>query len=432
MHRRRDFLRLSSGFGAVWAMADAGRVLIQGTDARPINSGPDNESYWRTVQRAFDVDRSIVNLNNANSSPSPRVVQESLKSKLDYSNRLPVYNRGLIEATFDRVRQRMAESFGCMPGELALTRNASESMHIAQFGIDLRPGDEVLTTEHDYTRVLWAWGQRLRRDGISVKRISFPLPTSSGEILDRFERAFTDRTRVVQFCHITNITGQLFPVRELSRLARARGALTIVDGAQALGHIPVSLHDLECDVYAGSLHKWLMAPIGTGLLYVRRDAIDRIWPLQAAIDDVRDNIQKFEEIGTHPAAVRAAIGDALDFHRAIGPERKAARLRYLTLRWANALRAHPRIKVLSDLSDGQTWGLAMVALDGMPSPTLERYMFERHRMLTYGMVSQGPHGPSFDFQGLRVSPGVYTTTNEIDRFVDAMHDAAARGVSTRG
>jgi selenocysteine lyase/cysteine desulfurase len=188
------------------------------------------------------------------------------------------------------------------------------------------------------------------------------------------------------------------------------------------------LRDLECDFYGTSLHKWLMAPHGTGFLYVRRENIGKLWPLQPALNDVRDDIRKFEEIGTGPAAARAAIADALAFHQAIGAERKAARLRYLTLRWANALKSKPRIRILSSLEPGQTWGLATVGIDGINSPALAQYMFDKHRIVISAAVSQRVPGPVFDFHGLRVTPNVYTSPAEIDRFVEAMEDVLKNGV----
>ena len=434
MLSRRAFLRVSGGLGASAFSArssDLHALAAQAVAAGGVSPDrvAEDESYWRPIQQAFDVDRTLINLNNGNSSPSPRLVQDALKGYLDYSNRLPVYYRGLIEQNLDAVRGQLAGEFGCDPVELALTRNATESLQIAQCGLELKAGDEVLTTDQDYSRMLWAWDQRARRDGIRVVRIQFPVPTTAADLLNRFERAMTPRTKVLQFCHITNVTGQLFPVRELSRLARPRGIVTIVDGAQAVAHVPVNLRDLDCDVYGTSLHKWLAAPHGTGFRFVRKEAIERIWPLQASLGELPTDVRKFEEIGTYPAAARAAIADALAFHRAVGGDRKAARLRYLTLRWANALKANPRVRLLSSLDEGQTWGLAMAATDGIDSRDLEKFLFDKHRIVTYGMVSQRLPGPVFDFQGLRVTPNVYTTANEIDRFIEAMEDGLKNGVA---
>src|SRR5205085_4506309 len=197
---------------------------------------------------------------------------------------------------------------GCDPEELAITRNASEALEIAQLGIDLKPGDEVLTTDQDYPRMITTWQQRERRDGIKLKMISFPTPPPSlDDLYERFVRAITPRTRVLHFCHITNLTGQLFPVRDLCRMARERGITTIVDGAHSVAHFPYKIRDLECDYYGTSLHKWLCTPVGNGFLYVRKDKIATTWPLQAAGAGATNDIRKFEEIGTTPAGPHAAI-----------------------------------------------------------------------------------------------------------------------------
>lgn len=413
MWSRREFV--SANVGAAFAAQIPGR-------------SPD-DAYWRNIRRAFTLDRQLINLNNGNSSPSPRVVHDALMSYLDATNRLPVHYRGQIEERFEGVRRHLAAEFGCDPTEMALTRNATEALHIAQNGIELRAGDEVITTDQDYPRMLWAWDQRARRDGIRVVRIQFPVPATAADLLERFERAITPRTRVLQFCHMTNMTGQLFPVRELSLMARRRGLLTIVDGAQAAAHIPFKLGELGCDFYGTSLHKWLMAPQGTGFLYVRREMIERTWPLQASTENLRGDVRKFEEAGTQSAAARAAIDEALAFHQAIGVERKAARLQALTLRWANALKALPRIRILSSLEPDQTWGLAAVGIDGVNAPALARTMLQRHRIVVSAVVPQGLPGPVFDFQGLRITPNVYTTFDEIDAFVRAIEDVLKNGIS---
>ena len=278
---------------------------------------------------------------------------------------LPYTYQGMVARNIQTIRRRMAAEFGCDEDELALTRGASESMQIVQNGLDLVAGDEVITTEQDYPRMLTTWDQRMRREKIKVTRLQFPVPATQDQLYQLFEKAITPQTKVLHFCHITNLSGQLFPVQRLARLARSRGIVTIVDGGHALAHFPFKLRDLECDAYGTSLHKWLLAPIGNGCLYVRRDMIPKFWPLQAAPDRQTNDIRKFEAIGTHPWALRAALGEALAFHQAIGAERKAARLRYLTLRWANAIKSEPRIKILSNLGEpAETWGVAMVSIEG--------------------------------------------------------------------
>jgi selenocysteine lyase/cysteine desulfurase len=356
-------------------------------------------------------------------------VLESVWRYMDMINMLPIHYQGQVANNIQTIRRRMAAEFGCDPEELALTRGASESLQIVQNGIDLKAGDEVVTTEQDYPRMLTTWDQRMRREGIKVTRLQFPVPTTQDDLYRRFENAITPKTKVFHFCHITNLTAQMFPVQRLSRLARSKGIVTIVDGAHALGQFPFKLRDLECDAYGVSLHKWLLAPIGNGCLYVRREMIPRFWPLQAAPEQQDNDIRKFEAIGTHPWAIRAALGEALAFHQAIGAERKAARLRYLTLRWANALKVHPRIKILSNLGEPpEAWAVAAVNIEGIDVRDLARFLMDQYRIIAVPLVGGAPPNAVFDYQALRVSPNVYTTLEEIDTFVEAMEAALKNDV----
>jgi selenocysteine lyase/cysteine desulfurase len=388
-----------------------------------------DEFYWREVQFAFKLDRTLINLNNGFTCPTPRVALESEWRYMDMINMAPIYYQGMVASKIETIRLRMAEEFGCDPEELALTRGASESLQIVQNGIDLKAGDEVITTEQDYPRMLTTWDQRMRREGIKVTRLQFPVPATADDLYQRFERAITPQTKVFHFCHITNLTAQMFPVARLSRLARSKGIVTIIDGAHALGHFPFKLRELECDAYGVSLHKWLLAPIGNGCLYVRKEMIPRFWPLQAAPEQQDTDIRKFESIGTHPWAIRAALGEALAYHQAIGTERKAARLRYLTLRWANALKVHPRVKILTDLSEPpQAWGVAAVTIEGIDVRDLAKFLMDKYRIIVVALVGGAPPNQVFDYQCLRVSPNIYTTLEEIDTFVAAMEDALKNGV----
>ena len=349
---------------------------------------------------------------------------------MEMINMAPTFYQGPVAERVQTIRVGMAHEFGCTPEELALTRGASESLQIVQNGIDLKAGDEVLTTEQDYPRMLVTWDQRMRREAIVVPRIQFPVPTTADDLVSRFEGAITPRTKVLHFCHITNVTGQLFPVQRLCRLARSRGIVTIVDGAHALGHFPFKLRDLECDAYGVSLHKWLLAPMGNGCLYVRREMIPKFWPLQAVPESQGSDIRKFEAIGTHPWAIRAALGEALAYHQAIGGDRKAARLRYLTLRWVNALKGNSRLKVLSEMSEpAQTWGLAAVHIDGIGARDLVRFLLDKYRIMVSPLFGQGRPNQVYEFQGIRVTPNIYTTLEEIDTFVTAMEQALRSGVS---
>jgi selenocysteine lyase/cysteine desulfurase len=435
MWSRRNFLRATGGLGTTATALGLGangleRVAAAAAALADQSAGEAarNEFYWREIQQAFTLDRTLINFNNGNHCPQPRVVHEAVKRYMDMENQAPVYYGGLINRNIETVRRALAGEFGCDPEEMAITRNASESLQIAQNGIDLRAGDEVITTEQDYPRMLTTWDQRMRRDRIKVTRLQFPAPTTQQDLYERFERAISPETRVLHFCHITNLTGQLFPVQRLCRLARQRGIFTIVDGAHAAGHFPYKLRELECDCYGVSLHKWLLAPLGTGFLYVPKGNIAKIWPLQAAPARESNDIRKFEQIGTAPAATRAAIAEALAFHQAIGAERKAARLRYLTLRWADRLKQHPRIRIYSSLEPGQTWGLALVGIEGIEAARISSFLWDKYRIIANAVTRSEPPGPQFDYQGIRVTPNIYTTLEEIDTFVAAMEDLLKNGV----
>ena len=264
-----------------------------------------DEDFWSGIRNEFTTDRTIINLNNGYASPAPRTVQDALRRYTDYTNMGPYHTMiRELEPKVEMARRMIADAAGCDAEEIAITRNSSESLEIAQLGIDLKPGDEVLTTTQDYPRMLTTFRQRERRDGIKLKTISFPVPvTSMDDLYQRFEKAVTPRTKLILVCHITNRTGQIFPVRRICDMAQARGITTIVDGAHAFNQFPLKISDLNCDYYGVSLHKWTFAPIGTGFLYVRKSKIKDTWALMAANKTQDDDIRKFEEIGTHPAAI---------------------------------------------------------------------------------------------------------------------------------
>jgi selenocysteine lyase/cysteine desulfurase len=421
MLTRRSFLHTTgtAGIAAVAAFAPSGLSRVRAAarrveDASPADVAAD-ETYWREIQQAFTLDRTIINLNNGGCSPSPRIVHEAFKRYLDISNQAPVYHMWqILEPNIESVRRRLAAEFGCDPEELAITRNASEALQIAQLGIDLKAGDEVVTTNQDYGRMLTTWDQRVRRDGIRVKKISFPVPPPSmDDLATRLIGALSPATKVVHFCHITNLTGQIFPVKKICDEARRRGIKTIVDGAHAFAQFPFKVADLGCDYYGTSLHKWLLAPIGTGFLYVRRENIAALWPLQPAAASQTSNIRKFEEIGTHPAANHNAIVEALNFHEGIGSERKAARLRYLRDRWANRLGKQAKFKIHTSMDPAQSCAIANVQVVGIPTAKIVSRLWDRWRIIATPIVHE-------EFEGLRVTPNVYTTIEEIDTFASAM------------
>jgi isopenicillin-N epimerase len=423
MWSRRQFLGHSSlaGTAALAAVNGAGleRLFAASADAaaREPNDVAMDEAYWRVVQDAFTLDRTMINLNNGGCSPAPRTVHESFKRYLDHSNQAPsFYMWRELEPGIENARRALGADTGVDPETIAITRNASESLQIAQLGLDLKPGDEILTTNQDYGRMMQTYEQREKREGVKLVQISFPVPATSADLVKRFEAAITPRTKVLHFSHITNLTGQIFPAKELCALARRRGITTIVDGAHAYGHFPFKLSDFDADFYGTSLHKWLLTPIGAGFLYVRKDLIEKHWALQPAPGGVKD-IRKFEEIGTHPAANHNVISEALIFQRGIGMERKAARLRYLRNRWAERLIKNPRVVLHTPLDPSLSCAIGTVQIKGVKTGDVGTKLWNDHRIFATPIVHA-------EFEGLRVTPNVYTTIDEIDQFADAMEKIA--------
>jgi selenocysteine lyase/cysteine desulfurase len=383
----------------------------------------DDEDFWFEVQGAFTVDRTLVNLNNGGVSPAPKLVQDAMKRHQDYSNLAPTYTMWqILEPQREGTRARVARQWGVDPEEIAFTRNASESLQTMQLGIDLQAGDEVLTTTQDYGRMITTFRQRERREGIVLKQIQIPVPAEDpAEVVRLFEEAITPRTRMILACHMINLTGQILPVTELTAMARRHGLPLVVDGAHALAHFDFDLGTLDVDNYSSSLHKWLFAPHGTGLLYVRRDKIPEVWPLMAAPEAKTDDIRKFEEIGTHPEAPYLCIGEALSFHQGLGPARKAARLVHLRDYWAKPLLENDNVRLHTSLEPGYACGIANVEIVGVEPNALRDYLWDAHRIIVVSINHA-------EFRGLRISPSVYTTLSELDRFVDAMDEIAKKGL----
>ncbi|MGZ8848619.1 MAG: aminotransferase class V-fold PLP-dependent enzyme, partial [Pyrinomonadaceae bacterium] len=304
---RRNFLSLAGkGLGlAALSSSTVGSLLrtVQAATKSVAHLTPEQaameEDFWVTIQQSFTVTRGIINLNNGGVSPSPRIVTEALVRYIWQQEDATAYTMWqILEPQSETIRTGLAEVFGCDREEIAITRNASESLETILLGLDLKSGDEVLTTTQDYGRMLTTIRQRELREGIKLSLIKIPIPPKNlDEITAAFERAITPRTRLIQMAHMVNITGQITPVKAVCEMARARGIETIIDGAHSFAQFDFKQKDLNCDYFGTSLHKWLYAPKGTGLLYVRRDKISKIWPLFAAEEKQKSDIRKFEEIG---------------------------------------------------------------------------------------------------------------------------------------
>jgi selenocysteine lyase/cysteine desulfurase len=428
---RRDFLALAGKGLGLAALSSATVASLQRTveaatknvaKLTPEEAAMD-EDYWAVIQNAFTVTRGIINLNNGGVSPSPRIVTEALVRYTWQQEDATAYTMWeILEPQSETIRTGLAELFGCDREEIAITRNASESLEILLMGMDFKAGDEILTTTQDYPRMLTTLRQREKREGLKLKLIQIPIPPKNlNEITAAFEKGISDRTRLILISHQVNITGQITPVKAVCDLARARGIETIVDGAHSFAQFDFKQKDLGCDYFGTSLHKWLYAPKGTGMLYVKRDKIEKLWPLMAAESKQAADIRKFEEIGTHSAAIKLAIGEALLFHNGIGGKRKEARLRYLSRHWMNRLKDVPKIKFHTSFDPTQSCAIANVQIEGINPEAIGKHLFAKHRIFVTPIMHE-------EFQGLRITPNVYTTVSELNRFCEQMELIARNGL----
>ena len=428
---RRKFLRSAGkGLGLMALSSSAVASLFENIKAAgkvvdhlsPIEAAMD-EDYWGTIQQAFSVTRGIINLNNGGVSPSPGMVTEAFVRYTWQQEDATAYTMWqILEPQSETIRTGLAEMFGCSPEEIAITRNASESLEILLMGLDLKAGDEILTTTQDYPRMLTTLRQREMREGLKLSLIKIPIaPKNADDIAAAFERAVTPRTKLILVSHQINVTGQINPVKKICRMARSRGIETIVDGAHSFAQFDFRQGDLDCDYFGTSLHKWLYAPKGTGMLYVKKDKIPNVWALMASEDKNRGDIRKFEEIGTHSAAMRLAIGESILFHNAIGGKRKEERLRYLSRYWMNNLKDIPQVGFNTSFDPTQSCAIANFKIEGIDSVALGGYLMSRFKIYTTPIVHE-------EFTGIRITPNVYTTLWELDRFCSVVADVAKKGL----
>lgn len=382
-----------------------------------------DEEFWAQIQQAFSLDRTIVNFNNGGCCPSPRIVQDALRRYIEYSNQAPSYYMWRhLEQEVEHVRKRLARVFGVDAEEIAITRNASESLENLLFGLELNRGDEVLTTFADYPRMITTLQQRERREGIVMKQVAVPaVPKSLSELTRAIESGITSKTKLILISQVSFMNGQIFPVKEIVKLGASKGIPVVVDGAHAFAQFAFDHRDLGCDYYGSSLHKWLMAPVGTGLLYIKKSKIEGVWPMYASTAEQTKDIRKFEEIGTHPAANHNAIAEALTFHEVLGADRKEARLRYLRERWTAPLRNESKVVFHTNLAKDQSCGITTVEIKGIEHDKLAGWLLEKKGIFVTGIAAP-------EYKGIRVTPNVYTTLDEVDRFKEAMLVAARNGI----
>ncbi|MEO8189544.1 MAG: aminotransferase class V-fold PLP-dependent enzyme [Acidobacteriota bacterium] len=375
-----------------------------------------DEKFWARVRAAYELNPEVVNLDHGWTNPTSRVAFDELVRSARRLEALPAEELGrLFFEGRTGVRPALANVMGVPPEEIALVRNATEALNTVLLGLPLAAGDEIVCSAHDYFAMLDALEQRRARDGIVLRMIRPTLPAPSFERLaDLYEGAIGKRTRLVLVTHVSNLTGQLFPVRRIADAAHRVGAEVVVDGAQALGVQDEPMSALDCDYYGASAHKWLGTPVGLGVLWMRPSYAAKLWPLVPPPPGVT-GMRRFEWIGTAPAYLEPAALPALSLHRSLGAARKAARLRYLSAYLRKRIVATLPDTRFSTLADpAMSIGITTIELPGVPSDGLQKRLRERHKVLTQSMTDN-TRAP--EIQGLRITPNVYTTPAELDRLI---------------
>jgi len=387
------------------------KALMQAGECTPQQLAGD-EDFWYYVQQSFTVSPELINLNNGGVSPSPKVVQEAMKRYLDFSNEAPSYYMWrILDQGREPLRKDLARIAGCSEEEIAINRNASEALETVIFGLELKAGDEVVVCKYDYPNCINAWKQREQRDGIRLVWVDLNLPSEDNDYMaSQYTRAFTGKTRVVHITHVINWNGQIIPARKIADAAHQRGIDVVVDGAHSFAQFEYTIPSLGADYFGTSLHKWMAACIGSGMLYVKKEKIGPLYPLFAAADAKADNIRKFENLGTRPFFIEQAIGKAIDFYDMIGATRKEQRLFYLKNYWMTAVKDTPRVKLSTSLKPGFSCAIGMVGVEGKSASDLENYLFSQYKIHTVAINWENVHG-------IRVTPNVYTTTKELDRLI---------------
>ena len=416
---KRTFIRLLAGAGVSAALFGDLRALFEEVRQVPGADLAQDDDFWARVRAGYRLKPDYINLENGYYCFIPQETPENFIHHVREVNYQGSYYMRTVQwENKAAVAARLAELLGAGSDEVIVTRNTTESLDTVISGIDWKEGDEAVFAEQDYGAMQNQFKLMARRYGIKNNIISVPNhPVSDEEIVALYEKAITDRTRLLMVCHMINITGHILPIRKICDMAHARGVDVMVDGAHAFGHITFDVKDLDCDFYGSSLHKWLSTPLGAGLLYVRRGKVKDLWPMFAEWNKEDDDIGKLNHTGTHPVHTDLAIGNALDFHMLIGPERKEARLRYLQRYWSDQLREVPGIEVNTPAEPHRSCGIANVGISHMKPAELADRLMKEYRIWTVAIDGAGVHG-------CRITPNIYTSTKELDTFVGAMKEMA--------
>jgi selenocysteine lyase/cysteine desulfurase len=426
---RRNFLQkvgtLSFAFGVNSLFNQTHAETFKNATRRIEHLSPEaaaaDEDYWSVIQQAYTVDPNIINLNNGGVSPSPRVVQEAVERYNKMANEGPSYYMWrIIDMGREPLRQKLAELAGCDVDEVAINRNSTEALNTIIYGLPLKAGDEVIGTKQDYPNMINAWKQRQTREGIVYKQISFDFPVEDDDmIVTAFEKAITSKTKILHITHVVNWVGQILPVRKIADMAHSKGIEVLVDGAHSFGLLDFNIPDLHADYFGSSLHKFLSAPIGSGLLWVKKEKIPGIWPLLCNDNPKSGDIRKFESLGTRSFPIEQGIGEAINFHNGIGKKRKEERIRYLKNYWANKVKDIPKVKIHTSLNAKYSCAICGVSVDGMTPQQLDQELFNKYKIHAVGIVWE-------NISCVRITPHVYTKLQDMDKLSKAIEEIATR------
>jgi len=374
-----------------------------------------DEDFWASIRKGYKLKSDYINLENGYYNFLPeQVLEKFIEHVREINFQGSYYMRTVQFENKKSIAAKLAVIAGCSPDELIITRNTTESLDMIIGGLDWKPGDEAVMAEQDYGAMLEMFKQVSKRYGVENKVVSVPNhPESDDEIVNLYASVITDKTKLLMVCHMINITGQILPVRKICDMAHERGVQVMVDGAHSFAHFRFTIPDLDCDYYGSSLHKWLSAPLGAGILYVKKDKIGTVWPLIAEGERKPDDISRLNHIGTHPVHTDLAIVNAIDFYNVIGVERKEARLRFLQNYWTSKVRGIPNVLLNTPADPTRSCGIANVGIRGMKPSDMGDTLFKKYKIYTAPIDGAGVHG-------CRITPNVCTTTEELDELVKAL------------
>lgn len=429
LNNRRLFIKqataLTGAFSATslfnQAHAEEWRLAAQKVAHLSAADVTQDEDYWSVIQRSFTVNPNIIILNNGGVSPSPLVVQQAVERYNQLSNEGPSYYMWrILDQGREPLREKLALLAGTLPNEIAINRNATEALNTVIYGLDLKSGDEVIGTKQDYPNIVQAYRQRALREGVVYKQLSFDFPIENDEqIVKAYEQAITPKTKLIHVTHVINWLGQIMPVRKIADMAHARGIEVIVDGAHSFGLLDFKIPDLGCDYFGTSLHKFLSAPIGSGMMWIKKEKIAKVWPLMCNSEPHSADIRKFETIGTRSFPIEQGIGEAINFHNAIGSKRKQERIHYLKNYWASKVQKIPKVKLHTSLNPKYSCAICGVSIDGMTPQQLDAALFGTYKIHTVGISWE-------NINCVRITPHVYTKPADLDKLVMAIEQIAKK------